>query len=153
MPKFPSPPVIEGTLKEPIYSFSFGMLVSMWSMNIGSLLTPHYFAYIVSTVFVFECILWFLDKPKQDYEVYKPLTAESKRQETPISTPTGSATSGEENKRSSKSLDDGTKIKKTVFRTQGEASEGKPQKSGKESRFRFRHKKNNADQSPQSPVQ
>ena len=146
MPKLPPPPVIEGTLKEPIYAMSFGMLVSMWSMNIGSLLTPHYFAYIVSTVFAFECFLWFLDKPKKDYEVYRPLTKDEleSQRKTPISAPSG-------NNRSSKVFDDGTKTKKSGSRSPGEASEGKGEKSGKESRFRFRQKKN-SDQLG-SPVQ
>ena len=146
MPKLPPPPAIEGTLKEPIYAMSFGMLVSMWSMNIGSLLTPHYFAYIVSTVFVFECFLWFLDKPKKDYEAYRPLTREEldSQRKTPISTPSG-------DNRSSKVFDDRTKAKKSGSRSPGEASEGKEEKSGKESRFRFRQKKN-SDQLG-SPVQ
>jgi hypothetical protein len=130
MPKLPPPPVIEGTLKEPIYAMSFGILVSMWSMNIGSLLTPHYFAYIVSTVVAFECVLWFMEKPRKYYEVYKPPTRESGSQETPASSP-ARETGG----------DDGAKTKKV--RTPGETSEGKEEKGGKESRFRFRHKKNN----------
>ena len=158
MPKLPPPPVIEGTLKEPIYALSFGILVSMWSMNIGSLLTPHYFAYIVSIVFAFECFLWFLDKPRKDYEVYTPLTRDElagSKGKTPVSSPASTPskeTSGDS--RSSKMSDDGAKLKKLGIpvRSQREAGEGKAeQKSGKESRFRFRHKKNN-DQ-PESPVQ
>lgn len=145
MPKLPPPPVIEGTLKEPIYAMSFGILVSMWSVNIGSLLTPYYFTYIVSIVFAFECVLWFLDKPRQDYEVYKPPLEESRRQETPVATPASEKSGGE---RSSKVFDDGTKAKKTGARSPVESGEGKSEKTG---RFRFRKGKN-ADQSPQSPA-
>ncbi len=146
MPKLKPPPVIEGTLKEPIYAMSFGILVSMWSTNIGSLLTPNYFAYIVSTVIAFEFLLLFLEKPKPDYEVYKPPTRESGSQKTPASSPTGG--SGGEN-RSSKVFDDGAKTKKTGSRSQGETSEGKVERSApKESRFRFRNKKNSELESP-----
>ena len=147
MPKVPPPPVIEGTLKGPINAMGFGILVSVWSINIGGWLTPYYFTYIVCMVLAVECALWFLDKPKQDYEVYKP-AEESRRQETPVATP-GSEKSGGE--RSSKVFDDGTKAKKTGARSPVDSGEGKSEKSGKEPRFRFRKGKN-TDQSPESPV-
>ena len=145
MPKLPPPPVIEGTLKEPIYAMSFGILVSMWSVNIGSLLSPYYFTYIVCTVLAVESVLWFLDKPKKDYEVYKPSMEESRRQETPVATPASEKSGGE---RSSKVFDDGTKVKKTGARSPVEPSEGKSEKTG---RFRFRKGKN-TDQLPESPA-
>lgn len=149
MPKAPSPPVIEGTLKEPICAMSFGILVSMWSMNIGSLLTPNYFAYIVGTVIAFECVLWLIDKPRQEYEVYQPPSRESWNQETLDSKPTREAAG--ENK-GGKGHDDGAKAKRIGLHSPGQqAGEGKVEKSDKASRFRFRQKKN--VESPESPTQ
>ena len=148
MPKLPRPPVIEGTLKEPICAMSFGILVSVWSVNIGSLLTPYYFTYIVCTVLAVESVqtvLWFLDKPNKDYKVYKPTMEESRRQETPVATPASEKSGGE---RSSKVFDDRTKAKKTGARSPVESSEEKSEKTG---RFRFRKGKNTY-QSPESPA-
>lgn len=147
MPKLPPPPVIEGTLKEPIYAMSFGILVSVWSMNIGRWLTPHYFAYIWCTVVAFECFLWFMEKPKQDYEVYRP-PMESKRQEKAASSPSGHAST---DNKGGKATDEGTRTKKSLGSPQDEGNEGNAVKSGKESKFRFRQKKNVS--SPESPVQ
>ena len=154
MGKRPPPPIIEGTLKEPINDLTFGILVTMFSVNIGSLLTPHYFAYIVSTVFAFECVLWLLDKPMnrpwKNYEIYEPPTRELKS--SLENTGLGGA---ESNKKSDKKIESGKKERHVTVTTPDttpeSAAKTKPEKSGKDSRFRFRHKKNKESPDTESP--
>lgn len=148
MGKLPPPPVIEGTLKEPINDLTFGILVTMFSVNIGSLLTPHYFAYIISTVFVFECVLWFwdkhMDKHRRGYaEIYEPPTKESK-----------ASLENTGAKESNKKIESGKKIEQRAIVTTPESAKTKPDKSGKESRFnlKFRHKKNTESPDAKSPL-
>lgn len=136
MPKLPPPPVIEGTLKEPICALTSGVLVAWLCINVCSLLTPNYFAYVVGAVFALECLLWSIDKPRKDYEVYKPPTASKKNSKSENKTKQGGTKSDSEEKQTVES----GKKKERVNDT--ENAKAKYDKTGKESRFKFRNKKN-----------
>lgn len=134
MTKRPPPPVIEGTLKEPIYALGFGMLVSIFLVNVGMLLTPQFFSYVAGAVFGLEALLWFLDKPKKDYEVYEPpkdYRSSSKFDKGP--------TTGIHRESEHKHLETAKKSEKRLFM---ESAKTKQEKHGKELRFKLRPKKN-----------
>ena len=131
MKKSASPPVLVGTLAEPFYAISFGILVALFSVKIGSLLTPYYFGYVFLTVISVEALLWSFNKPPQEYEVFKPPKRERMAETQNIpATPEDAVPK----KRQSPS-----------------SGAGKTEKVVKESRFRRRHKKNTSESPVESP--
>lgn len=130
MKKSSSPPVLVGTLAEPFYAISFGILVALFSVKIGSLLTPYYFGYVVLTVISVEALLWSFNKSPQEYEVFKPPERERMAEtQNSLATP-----------------EDAVPKKR-----QSPSGAGKTEKVVKESRFRRRHKKNTSESPVESP--